>query len=719
MAKPTKQKPEASVKAEAQPTIAPAPSTPLLESIKKFDYLDIKFQAFFVALLAFLFYINTVVNEYAHDDGIVIVKNEFVQEGFAGLEGIFTKDAYSSYYRQLNTVNQLSGGRFRPLSIASFAVEQQFFGPTPVDKVDSVLKMTSTYGVHGPAEAKLIKNMHYRHFFNVLWYMASVVALLYFLRLVVFKDNALLAFLAAIIFTIHPIHTEVVANVKSRDEIMSLLFICLTFVFAFKHQEERKPWMLGMGMLSFLLAFLSKEYAISLVVLLPMSFFLFRNYSIPKSIITFLPYAVVIGIYFFMRVKVAAGEDSTSEGGSFVDLLGKMSSSNSNSEKEILNNPYYYATDPQRLATKVSTPLYYIKLLLFPHPLSADYSYNSIPYKSFSDWQFIVSILVHGAIVGGIFFFSFFKKNLKFIGFALAFYLIHILLVNNWIFNVGATLGERLAFHSSVGFSIIVAYLIYQLYEKITPVAKAKTAVFGLMGLLIVLCGFKTTTRNLDWKNDKTLFTHDIQYSPNSVLMLGNVAAANVSASDFEKDSVKRVGYLREAIKMLNHAIDLHPGFVAGFMNKGIAHFKLGEMDSTKICMDSVKANYPNYPTLKVLSALIADHYMKIGWSRYGKFKMYPEAIAEFQKGIGLDSSNVDLWYNIGGAYYSNKQFEEAIKAWQVTLRLKPDYKEAQAGMQAAINILRQGAPPPPPPSAPGMKPAAGKPKFISAAKKK
>ena len=55
----------------------------------------------------------------AHDDGIVIVKNEYVQEGFAGLKGIFTKDAYDSYYRQLNTINQLSGGRYRPLSVST------------------------------------------------------------------------------------------------------------------------------------------------------------------------------------------------------------------------------------------------------------------------------------------------------------------------------------------------------------------------------------------------------------------------------------------------------------------------------------------------------------------------------------------------------------------------------------------------------------------------
>src|SRR4051812_45989801 len=67
---------------------------------------DFKIQAIIVAVLSFVFYINTVTNESAHDDLIVIVQNEYVLEGFAGIPEIFTKDAYDSYYRQYNSSNQ-------------------------------------------------------------------------------------------------------------------------------------------------------------------------------------------------------------------------------------------------------------------------------------------------------------------------------------------------------------------------------------------------------------------------------------------------------------------------------------------------------------------------------------------------------------------------------------------------------------------------------------
>lgn len=657
-----------------------------------FSIYDFKVQAVIVALLAFIFYINTWSNEFAHDDGIVIVKNEFVQEGFAGLPSIFTEDAYASYYRQLNTVNQLSGGRYRPLSIATFAIEQQFFGAVPKDKVDSVLAQNISYGIRGPAEKKLVRDMHVRHLFNVFWYMGLAVVLLYFLRYIIFRNNPLMALLATVIFTIHPIHTEVVANVKSRDEIMSLFFMCLTFILAFKYEENRKQlgYMAG-ALVSFFLAFLSKEYAITMAILLPLSFFLFQDYSIKKSIIRTIPYMLVICVYIFIRIKMAihvAGIDETANL-TIPEIMETIKSTGANADKEVLNNPYYFASPSQKIATEISTTLNYLKLLIFPHPLSADYSYNSIPYKSFGDLQVWLSIIIHLLIVSAMFVFVFVKKQYKIFGFAIAFYMFHLLLVNNLVFNIGATMGERLIFHSSVGFAIVLAYLLVKGMDYIKPLATAQMALAGLMGVVIILCGFKTITRNMDWKNDKSLFFQDIKTVPNSVLVNGNVAAAMITMSDLEKNDTIKKKLLHESIGLLGRAIDVHPKFVAGFLNRGIAYYKLGQLDSAKMCLDSVRANYPNYPSLKTLYTLLGDYHMKNGWNNYGQYGKYPEAIKEFELGIEIDSTNSELWYNLGGAYFSNKQYKEAVNAWNMTLKLNPNHEQAKHGMSAAMGFMQ------------------------------
>ena len=168
------------------------------------------------------------------------------------------------------------------------------------------------------------------------------------------------------------------------------------------------------------------------------------------------------------------------------------------------------------------------------------------------------------------------------------------------------------------------------------------------------------------------------------MLVCANVAAAYISRADFQKNDKDKNDYLNRAVALLDHALQIHPDMVASYINRGIAYYKLGDMDKAKANLDSAKRRYPNYPTLPGIYKLVGDDYVKKGWNEYGKKGMYPEAIAVFRKGIQIDSTNADLWYNLGGALYSNRQLPEAIEAWKVALKLKPDYIKAQQGIQAA-----------------------------------
>ena len=700
MAKKQKQQPTGELK-----NLNPLPETlPVSGQVKSsqptsWSFNDFKVQATIVALLAFVFYFNSFFNEFAHDDGIVIVKNEYVLEGFSGIWSILTKDAYDSYYRQLNTTNQLSGGRYRPLSIVTFAIEQQFLGAVPPDRVDSVLKQNISYGVTGPDQKKLVSNMHVRHVVNVLIFMLSVVVLLYFLRYIVFKDNPLMAFIAAVLFTIHPIHTEVIANVKSRDEIMSLLFICLTFIYTFKYMEQRKIGMLIAALISYFLAFLSKEYAITLIVLLPLSLYIFGNYSLQKSVLAFLPFVLVLAAYFAIRLSIVAAKSDSSD-------------------NEVLNNPYLFASVSEKLATEISTSLNYLKLLIFPYPLSADYSYNTIPYVDFSNFKVWLSLIVHGGmVVAAIVLFQRIiglkseaakRAKTKIAGisqttdttaintaaiflFAIMFYFLHLLLVCNIVFDIGATMGERLIYHSSVGFVIAAAWLIVKGMSMIKNPATSKAALAGFMTIVIVLCGIQTIARNAAWKNDATLFGTDIKTVPNSVLVNANVAASYITIADFQKTDTARRKYLHDAIDILNHTLAIHRTFVAGFLNRGIAWYKLGDVDRAKPNIDTVRSLYPNYPTLPGMYKLMSDYYLKNGWESYGKNKMYAQAIAEYKKGLTIDSTNVDLWYNMGGAYYTNQQYPEALYSFQRALKINPNNAQAQNGLKATMEVLNRG----------------------------
>ena len=584
-------------------------------------------QALFIALLAIVFYANTFNNGYALDDTAVIVSNEFVHQGFAGIPDILTKDVYYSYYNQLGSSDQLKGGRYRPLSVVSFAVEQQFFGPVAMGETDSIISNGLGFEMQMPYEKKFLHEMHLRHVVNVALYALLGVVFLYMLRLIVFKNDPVMALVAAVLFVIHPLHTEVVANVKSRDEIMSLLFICLTFIYSFKYLEFKKVWQLIMALVCYFLAYLSKEYAITLMLLLPLSFYLFKGTSLLKSMLNTLPYLAITLVYLFIRLQI----------------LGQRSEL---SDSDIQINPYAWASGAEKLATEIATSLNYLKLLLFPHPLSSDYSYNQIPYVEFSNPVVWLSLVVHLGLSGGFFYFL---KKRPVLSFAIAFYLINLLMVCNIIFDIGATMGERLIFHASVGFVIGVAWLLVKGIEKIKAVSIRKTALAGLMLVVVVLCGFKTIERNKDWKSDATLFFQDIKVSPNSFLVNVNVATMLVNQSDYEKDEQKRIANLHRGVALLTRVLKMQDNYVLGYMNRSVAYYKLGMADSMTADLNRVLKLYPIHPVL-------------------------PE-----------------MYYHAGMLYMANRQFVQADSAMHRSYYLNPRVQDVKNEIGVIEDSLARG----------------------------
>lgn len=542
-------------------------------------------QALIVAVLTFIFYGNTTSNENALDDALVIERNAFVHRGLAGIPDILTHDTYFCYYDQLGTSNQLQGGRYRPLSVITYAIEQEFMGAVPVEGVDSIITYGLGFQAEYPYEKRFISEMHTRHLFNVVGYALAAISVLAFLRLVLFRGSAMVAFVTTVLFVIHPVHTEVVANVKSRDEILSLLFIVLTLLLGVWYNRRHSiKWLVG-ATVCFALALLSKEYAITLLVILPLTLFVFEKVDVRKAALATLPFVVVAIGYSMWRLQV----------------LGPRSPL---SDTDIQINPYAYASAAQKLATEISTSLRYLRLLFWPHPLSSDYSYAQIPYTDFADPMVWFSLLVHislavGAVVLAI------RRHL--LAFAVSFYLLNLLLINNFLFDIGATMGERLIFHSSLGFVIMLAYVASAIVSRYKVSAAVPAAV---LLLVTVAAGYKTTARNRDWKNNGTLFLKDIEASPNSFLVNLNVATILCNRTDYEPDSTRRRIDLERAIPLFDKVIGMQDNFVLGYMNRAIAYLKLGAPDKMVADLDAVRRIYPIYPQLLPMYYRAAQLYL-------------------------------------------------------------------------------------------------------------
>ena len=173
-------------------------------------FMNTRLHIILIFVLSFLLYSNTITHDYALDDSIVILENEFTKQGISGISDILNYDTFVGFFGKKKDL--VAGGRYRPMSLVTFALEWQFFGQNPTIS----------------------------HFINILMYGLTGVVL-YLLMLLMFKnirpplEAYFIAIATTILFLTHPIHTEAVANIKGRDEIMALLGSLTTLYWAFKY----------------------------------------------------------------------------------------------------------------------------------------------------------------------------------------------------------------------------------------------------------------------------------------------------------------------------------------------------------------------------------------------------------------------------------------------------------------------------------------------------
>ncbi|HTA26504.1 MAG TPA: tetratricopeptide repeat protein, partial [Bacteroidia bacterium] len=483
-----------------------------------------------------------------------------------------------------------------------------------------------------------------------------------------------IALLAAVLFAIHPLHTEVVANIKSFDEILSLFFIILTFIFSLKYITGNAKKYLYFAMGSFFLSLLSKEYAITLIFLLPMLFYLYPMENKKSTISYSLPYFATAFVYIVLRFA-SVGIPHSNAGVHYINNQLRM-------------DPYYLATPIQKFATEWYALGKYIFQLFVPYPLACDYSYNQIPYHNFSDITVWLSLF---AIIG-IAYWGFkllMKKDVM--ALPVFFFLFMLIPISNFFINVGASYGERFDYHASLGFVVVISWLAFRLTRKV-PFATRKAAIMGVAVVLMLVCAGETISRNADWKNDYTLFMHDVKVVPNSEFADCDASVGYINLSTEKGNESRKTNMLDTAVMLCKRAIDLDKGFPDPFINVGLAYYYLSNLDSAKYYWDIVQSRlYPNHPKVLFYRPLLAKSFLNK--ARVVGANDPRIGIVEIKKGLSEDSTNAELWYNLGGAYFSIQRYDSAQYAWLRTLQLKPDSgiaNAARGGLNALVATPRK-----------------------------
>ncbi|NNC95294.1 MAG: tetratricopeptide repeat protein [Chitinophagales bacterium] len=574
-------------------------------------------QLLIIFLLGFLLYANTIPNEFAVDDSIVVSENQFTQKGFAGLKKIFTTDAFEGFFGERGA-KLVAGGRYRPFSIATFAIEKELFGGEQY-------------------------NPHVGHTVNAILYGITGIVIFLFLCLIIpikTKDHWLinLPFIVTALFLFHPIHTEAVANIKGRDEVMVFLFSMLALLYSVKYIDKGSLKYIPLAILFFALGLFSKENAITFIAIIPLTIYFFRSkVRMSKYVVLVTSLLITTGIYLLLRNEFTE-------------------SSISDSSNEILNNPFVRASTSERFATVLTTFAHYLRLQIFPHPLSHDYYFNQIPIVGFSNPLAMFSVVFHlGLMVFTLY--KLFKGSKSLWLYGILFYFITFSIVSNVLFTVGVAMSERFIYVSSFGFSIVLGYFIYKGYTKWNPKIS-----LGILSVILLLYGIKTIERNPDWKNNFVLFTHDVFISSNSAKLQTAAGGELIAESDKTKNEALKNEYLERSFFHLNKAVEIYPQHSNAWLLLGNAAFKTDNIPEAEKYYHTAITYRPGY----------YDAYFNLGVIM-SETKRYKKSINFYKRAIKSRPENIAPINNLADSYFNLNKADSSILFYQKVLALQPE----------------------------------------------
>ena len=558
------------------------------------------YYAAFIFVFAFALYANTISHGFVLDDDLVCKKNNYVQTGISSLGEIFNHSWYHGF-------SGSEGRYYRPMMLAGFAVETSFFG-----------KDATVY-----------------HFMNVLYYSLGCAFLFLVLRHFFSKKSLLLPLGIALLFTAHPLHTEVVANIKSRDEIYTFLGLLGVMYGVLKHAKTEQIHFFILALFSYTFAIFSKEGALSILGIVPLVLYFFTKNSFQKIVLQTAAFLVPAFMFLGIRYSIINHDMQSFE--------------------TIDNSLFAIEGTSGRLATAIGMLGEYFRLLIFPHPLSFDYSYNTFPELSWSSWKVLGSLAKLGVLI-----YLAFKglKEKNIISFSIFFFAITFVITSNIFFLIGATFAERFMFVPLLGFCIVVGYLLHKFL--INKKQESNTTFGFALGAIVLLFSIKTFTQNKVWKNDDTLFETGIYTAPNSSRTQSFYGVMNYRKAMASKDVNQRNQYLKTSVEYLQKSINTYPGFTETHQHLALTY---EAQNQNQLALNSYKnaieTNSEYFPAMTNSGVL------------YYKMKNYPEAERFLQQALNFAPNNVITQRSMGLVYKAMNQYDLAITHFTNALNLQ------------------------------------------------
>ncbi|CAL8359015.1 unnamed protein product [Lota lota] len=555
------------------------------------------------------------------------------------------------------------------------------------------------------------------HLLNVVLHAVVCVLFLRMCRTFLDKTSSLVA---ALLFAVHPIHTEAVTGVVGRAELLSSIFLLAAFL-AYTRSTGRDHsivWTpIGVTVVLVAAATLCKEQGITVVgICCVHEVFIAQGFTLPMLVDTFLqvlrdkacfPYTVLQTLLKLMVLVISTL------------LLVIVRVQVIQSQLPVFtrfDNPAAVSPAP----TKQLTFNYLLPvnawLLLHPSELCCDWTMGTIPLvESFLDTRNLATLAFY-TLLGLLAYHSlrYGHSSAKTVIMALSLIVLPFVPASNLFFPVGFVVAERVLYVPSMGFCVLVAHG----FRVVSRKGHLKKMSWMVVGVLLATHAVKTFNRNWDWESEYTLFTSALKVNKNNAKLWNNVGHALENQNNYER-----------ALRYFLQATRVQPDDIGAHMNVGRTYKNLNmskEAEDAYLVAKSLMPQVipgrkyatrvaPNHLNVYInLANLIrtnesrleeADQLYRQAISMRPDFKQAyisrgelllkmnkpSEARDAYLHALELDRTNPDLWYNLAIVNIEMKEPSEALKNFDHALELNPRHKLAL--FNSALLMQESGEP--------------------------
>jgi tetratricopeptide (TPR) repeat protein len=608
-----------------------------------------------LSILIFLAYGNSLSNGFVWDDHEQIVMNPGLRPG-TPWTALFSSDVWNPLHQD----QPAKTNYYRPLQMVSYRTVSELFGPSA----------------------------HVLHLLSVILALLTVLAAFWVcLELV---PGSGIAFAAAALFAVHPVHSEAVDWISALPEIGCTACLLLAFgiflALRRRQLESAAPpafrfWILWcLSLFFFAAAFLWKETAIVLPLLVASYVLCIEPGSIGRRAWSAaklsLPFWCVLGIYLVVRLRV----------------LGFLA----------MRQRIWELTPVQAGLSALHLLALYWWKLAFPGPLNAYHVFSPVrspgDIRAIAGWVFVVLSCL--AIGYGL-------LRARLAAFAAIWVFITLLPVMD-IYALGRNVfAERYLYLPSFGFCLLVTLLADSAIQRLPVRAQKPVAVLSLAAAVVAL-GWMTMARNPDWHDDAALFRKTLLQSPNApfvhFMVASTVTADFVEAESHYQKAMElaeaesppdlldltrsyeglaslyadRGDYAR-ALDILRHWRQVDPSESAIDVEEGLVLLRSGNWQQAQPLLAKANAARPQNENVLNALGLLAWEYQR----------NLDKAAALFSQALAIHTSEDDfqasLHNNLGGVFGDQRRFPLAVAQFESAVSISPGNPEYRTNLATAM----------------------------------